>query len=201
MQSRLHGEGRRLLSLFECDRPASPVITEPDGRPYFEDNHANFSISHSGRAVAVAYTTLRSPAAGAPLRIGCDIQRIDRKKNRTGIAREFFSPREQEYVLGGDSEDGPSRFYQIWVLKEAFLKAFGLPLGALRTTPSFAVTRNRDAGTKHVIIPHDLGSGAVPLVYFLYESRDELHGHYCLALAVEDPGGISLNPRIDIIEE
>jgi phosphopantetheinyl transferase len=71
------------------------------------------SISHSGDTVACAVMD-----AGD---VGIDIEFPGRSRNISGIAERYFSPGEAEWLAA----QPPDRFYMLWVLKEAWLKAVG----------------------------------------------------------------------------
>ena len=156
-----HKEARRILSLLA---PGSLISSDPAGRPYFSDNHADFSISHSHNMAAVAllpnpfhHLSGCTQAAGennfphgklSP-RTGCDIQYADPHKVRTGIIRSFFHDSEQEYIFSANDDRQYRRFYQIWVLKEAWIKMRGQSVFDMKQTPSFAkgtMTQGRKEG-------------------------------------------------------
>jgi hypothetical protein len=177
LQSR---EARHILERLEQrDIPPGAIQREAGGRPYFEDGHANFSISHSRRAVAVCYSTLQPPGAGPILRAGCDIQYVDSKK-RHGIARRFFHPPEQGYIASAlEESERILRFYRIWVLKECFLKLRGLSVFCMREAPAFMFD-----GPATTAAPR----------FYLYELGDAVSGQYLLAAGLENPGAAPAQP-------
>lgn len=81
------------------------------GKPYIENDNYHFSISHSGNLIAFVSHT-------AP--IGIDIQET---KNDTSPALRFFTQNEQSYI-----SNDPSRFFEIWTKKEAYIKMLGTGL-------------------------------------------------------------------------
>lgn len=83
------------------------------GRPFVHTHKAiDFNISHSNQWVAGVI---------ASRRVGIDIEYIaGAGKN---IAHRFYSEEEKEYC-----RKNPENFYQIWTLKESFLKAKGTGL-------------------------------------------------------------------------
>jgi hypothetical protein len=181
----LSAEGRRVLGLL--DR-GGPLDQEPGGRPYFTDHHADFSISHSRHMVAVAHLaagTIPAPG-GDPPRTGCDIQYADPRKSRAGISRRFFSPAEQDYIAAAPAGEGEiRRFYQIWVLKEAWIKLRGLSVLEMAKAPAFSVGAGRPEK-----------SGSLPLDCFLYE-LDSDDGRYFLA-AVRERGYSGERPEPEL---
>ncbi|MFP3089345.1 4'-phosphopantetheinyl transferase superfamily protein [Treponema sp. TIM-1] len=170
----------------------SLILTETGGRPYFADRHADFSISHSKRAVAVSYL---GSFPGRRFRTGCDIQYQQPKKAYREIGAHFFHPPEQE-VLAAAGADGLCFFYRLWVLKEAYLKLRGLSVFDLCRSPVFSF----DGESGGEILPEasqDRGepgeayffSGASgdgrDLEFFLYETGDPAGNTYSLAVCRE----------------
>jgi len=74
-----------------------------------------FNISHSGRHVVVAFSDHN---------VGVDVEAI--KKDRRKIAQRFFTESEIEDMnsMGGEGEQ-IRYFYQLWTLKESYMKAIG----------------------------------------------------------------------------
>ncbi|MDR0290503.1 MAG: 4'-phosphopantetheinyl transferase superfamily protein [Treponema sp.] len=147
-------EGRRILALLDALPSAlplepkeavlkRPITYEAGGRPYFEPSgqpHADFSISHSRNMVAAALLSAAPEGVGGvlPGRIGCDIQCCNPGKSFVEISRRFFQACEQAYI-----EEDPAaqlqRFYQVWVLKEAWLKMHGLSVFDMPKAPAFCI--------------------------------------------------------------
>jgi 4'-phosphopantetheinyl transferase len=130
-QKNLSVEARRVLSLCE-GMPITDdnIAREAGGRPFFPGSNADFSIAHSGALVAV------SLVKGKGLRTGCDVELVRPRKGAGKIAEEFFTDPEREYIEGGGSFD-LTRFYQIWTLKECFLKLRGFSVFDMSGVPSF----------------------------------------------------------------
>ena len=186
----LHTEGRRVLSLLD-GRPEGELekimAKDPSGRPFFTDRQhlADFSISHSGNMVAVSFVN-RGQTQGnnlpfVDLRTGCDIELVKPRVNARGIAEEFFTEPEVGYIFahseGPDSENSCSieRFFQIWTLKECFLKLRGYSVFDMAKAPSFI---GADGGL-HLEFP-----GPLKFHFFSLSSSAE---RYVLASAVEGP--------------
>lgn len=109
--------GRALLRLLlqqVTGRPAAEhVLTaETGGKPLYPDGPA-ISITHSGERVACV--------VGEGGQLGIDLERIDVRREVSQITRRFFSTEEQTWLRSGPR----ARFYMLWVLKEAFVKAHG----------------------------------------------------------------------------
>lgn len=80
-----------------------------NGKPYASGcDSFHFNISHSGQYIAVS---------AGPFETGCDIQEY--QKNYQGMEQMVFSKSEQQ-LIQSDKD-----FFQLWTLKESFLKAIG----------------------------------------------------------------------------
>jgi len=157
------------VSFFE-GRPLKKgeILREENGRPYFSDRHADFNISHSGAMVAVSHIK------DGKLRTGCDIQLIRTRANTMRIAKQFFSPSEQEYIVHNQT-----RFFELWTLKESFLKLRGLSVFDMASAPSFI----DDSGNLRLV------DGAWQLSFFVC-TLDAAGQQYMLAAALEGAEGI-----------
>jgi hypothetical protein len=178
----LHAEGRRLLGEL-AGRPGGAeredtgedaIVLGKNGRPYFADGRGDFSISHSGAAVAVAW------AAGPSCRAGCDIQRVKTGRLFGNIAKTCFSAAESAYIFAG--EDPASRFYEIWVLKECYIKLRGLTVFDIAGLPSFITDGNFSFAETPAYSSH------IPLNFYLYTLGDITGESYMLAAALEGEG-------------
>ncbi len=115
--------GRSLLRLTLerwTGQPAEShqLTATKEGKPICVDGPA-VSITHSGDLVACAVT-----GSGE---IGIDLEITDRRRKTSDIARSYFSGEEANWL-----ETQPvDRFYMLWVLKEAHLKATGRGLSGL----------------------------------------------------------------------
>lgn len=107
---------RSLLERYTGHPTAShELIANDKGRPVCTDGPA-ISIAHSGDVVICAATDLGE--------IGIDIESTGQKRDVKGIANMYFAENEAAW-LATQSGD---RFYMLWALKEAWLKATGLGL-------------------------------------------------------------------------
>lgn len=107
------------------------------GKPFIKGYETFcYNISHSGEYVVLAY-------GDQPM--GIDIEEI-RDKN-LDVAKRCFTEREYEYVTSGyrdgtgklESETEQERFFQIWTMKESYLKLTGagisVPLNSFEVDP------------------------------------------------------------------
>ena len=123
--------GRWLLrSLLRARGDASAaeqeIIVGEHGKPRF-DSGAAFSIAHAGDRVACCV------AGNGP--VGIDLEFTNARKNIAAIARRFFSADEAAWL----STQPADRFFMLWVLKEAWVKAQGLSIFGHLEEPGFRV--------------------------------------------------------------
>jgi len=86
------------------------------GKPYLKEYpNFNFNLSHSGDYVLCAIDD--KP-------IGVDIEEIKHMAFKE-IAKNFFTTKEFQYIVMEDSKFQLDRFYEIWTLKESYIKCCG----------------------------------------------------------------------------
>jgi phosphopantetheinyl transferase len=177
----LSAEARRILSQFE-GRPLTneDIARETSGRPFFPNRDMDFSISHSGALAAVSLVT----GGGKNLRTGCDVELVRPRAGAGKIAREFFTAPERDYIENGGSFD-LTRFYQIWTLKECFLKLRGLSVFDMPAAPSFIISKNQPRSTRRNT---EFGLRETPcnsvVNFHLYELTGNADERYILATAL-----------------
>ena len=89
------------------------------GKPFlaWPESDVAFNISHSEALAVFAYC--RSAE------IGIDVERMDDRPLRDGVAEQFFSPSEVRILHGLPPSARPEAFLRCWTRKEAYLKARG----------------------------------------------------------------------------
>ena len=80
-----------------------------------------FSISHTNGLVACLVSALSEAAI--------DVEKVEQRDGLALVAREAFSPSEQEALARLAGRDWTRRFFAHWTLKEAYAKARGLGIG------------------------------------------------------------------------
>ena len=87
-----------------------------------------FNVSHSAQLAVCAVTQIG--------RVGVDLERTDRVCAAERIAQRFFDLPEVAMLLQLTGESRQKRFFELWTLKEAYLKAKGVglrqPLNSMR---------------------------------------------------------------------
>jgi hypothetical protein len=79
------------------------------------------SLSHAGGFAALAVAPARA-------RIGVDVERVDPRRDPLRLARFAFDAREAAQLEALSAASRGERFYVLWTLKEAAIKALGLTL-------------------------------------------------------------------------
>ncbi len=77
----------------------------------------HFNLSHTHNFVALAIRQLEP--------VGIDVECLQRGNDLPSLAKHCFTEKEQSYVTAGDVTALPRRFFNIWTLKEALIKAHG----------------------------------------------------------------------------
>lgn len=98
-------------------------VLNTHGRPRIEGeigDELDFNLSHTEGCIVLAVSRVASP--------GVDIEAIDRTDATIELAREFFSSAEVAALLVLAEPLQRRRFFDLWTLKEAYVKAKGLGL-------------------------------------------------------------------------
>jgi 4'-phosphopantetheinyl transferase len=102
----------------------------PAGKPVLPNSAIQFNVSHSGRFIAIA---LAQDCA-----VGIDVEEIRQRADFSGIARNFFHPRECADLASLSDKEALPAFYRCWTRKESIVKALGvglrLPLASFRVS-------------------------------------------------------------------
>lgn len=112
---------------FSADVNGKPKVAWPE-----IGQDVVFNISHGGGWISVALAA-RSLFAGRPSltsnTLGVDVEGLSPLRDMAQISADHFSRAEQDYIRGQSSAEWRCRaFYEIWVLKEAYIKALGTGL-------------------------------------------------------------------------
>jgi 4'-phosphopantetheinyl transferase len=119
-----HAFLRRVLSRYARVAPESWLFVrgpwgKPRIAPQFETS-LSFNLSHTKGCIVCAVTSGRE--------VGIDVERVDSTVDLMALAERFFAPVEVASMAALPGEQQSRRFYQLWTLKEAYLKARGLGL-------------------------------------------------------------------------
>lgn len=108
---------RTILGLYLNKNPSAlSFVYSPSGKPYLAENELNFNLTHSGDFMLCAVAIER--------KIGIDLQQEKQYYNRRLALRLLSAQELCQLQLLSDNEQ-LNYFHQIWVGKEALVKAQG----------------------------------------------------------------------------
>lgn len=87
------------------------------GKPFLPSRSVSFNVSHTDGLIVCAMSE-------GDLRLGVDVEQVDRRTNLDRVARRSFSQREYEAFCA--ASDAREAFFGFWTLKEAYIKARGV---------------------------------------------------------------------------
>ncbi|MFB2647962.1 4'-phosphopantetheinyl transferase family protein [Shewanella mangrovisoli] len=123
---------------FEYGAKGKPSLNHEQ----FLSTGIEFNLSHSGDWLLIALaqdddTDATANTALSRLGLGVDIERSRASTHIYPILNHYFSPIEAEGLLALEGEDAQrQRFFDLWALKESYIKATGL--GLAQSLKSFA---------------------------------------------------------------
>lgn len=155
----------------------NPAACRPvNGRPVCSDTPPGWrlSLSHSHGLSACAASAANTP-------IGVDIEPMGRHPRWQKLAKRWFTPQEQNWLL---EENTAETFLTVWTLKEAWLKATerGIAgnLQALEVGPGFTLKGDRPEQGWQACCFH-LNGFLITLVYRLPPGAEQIPGLCLLA--------------------
>ena len=94
------------------------------GKPFISNSAStlplHFNISHTDELIVMGVTLHQE--------IGVDVEYLPRVGKTLDIANSFFSPTEIKQLFDLPQEKQKNRFFDLWTLKEAYIKACGMGL-------------------------------------------------------------------------
>jgi 4'-phosphopantetheinyl transferase len=135
-----HALLRRALA-FSTGSAPEELVFERDalGKPFLAQAEQvlprDFSLSHSAGLVACAISAAHA--------IGIDVEAINGAIDVSRIAARYFTVDEATALMRCPVEDRAWRFFELWTLKEALLKAAGIGPATTLDSVSFRVTGGR----------------------------------------------------------
>lgn len=171
-----------LAGYLGLDDPASIAFrSNANGKPELDlDTKLHFNLSHTNGLIAMVVMQQ------AP--VGIDVEYLSRKADIANLAQRYFSVQESEAMLAMPVAKWNERFFDLWTLKEAFLKACGTGL----TTPLHEFSFTLDEGTIGVSFSPTLTED--PLAWHFWQLH--IDRGYRLSLAVNDIQGRDFQLRL-----
>lgn len=180
---------RRVLSQYADVAPEEwRFEANSYGRPRIGGGNApfgplEFSLSHTAGMIAVAVSAFAE--------IGIDVERSDRADVGPEIASRYFAPAEIDELEGMSPERKRERFFELWTLKEAYVKARGMGL----TLPLDRFRFRQDAAGE-VAIEFDERFGDEPGGWRFFSLR---RGNHRVAVAARSPA--AERPALTVLED
>ncbi|MCG9730430.1 4'-phosphopantetheinyl transferase superfamily protein [Shewanella sp. Isolate13] len=205
----VRGYLRALLSLHGAIHPSEWCFEYGDkGKPrlseaQFLQTGIHFNISHSGGWLVVGICKQRSSHGNIDfcvdaneLELGVDVERCRESTNIHSILSHYFSEPEKAALLALPTELQRERFFDLWALKESYIKAKGLGLALSLKSFAFdfsslietsleldviqSVTPSADSitselGTSPIRLKQNIG------LFTLQENREQVAGEQLLA--------------------
>jgi len=124
-----HGMTRAILGQYTHQEPAMVQFIrgttgKPDLDPDANGYDLRFSLSHTDERVCLGISQKS--------RIGIDMVKIDSRYPFLESGEYLFSLDERNWIVQAAPEDRPYRFFRIWSLKEALLKATGSNVNVMK---------------------------------------------------------------------
>lgn len=170
---------RSVLSLYVDAIPPEAWQFEKNNynKPYIKNFPLpftlNFNLSHTEKMVVLAVALNRD--------IGVDVEFLERQNTGLDIAKRYFSKTEFQDLCAAPIEQQKSRFFDLWTLKEAYIKACGMGLAIPLDHFSYSFPRRGK-----VQISFDPRRGDYPQHWRLWQIKpNETH---IVGLAIHAPG-------------
>jgi len=97
---------------FETNAHGKPALTKA-----LQSSGLQFNLSHTQGLIALAVVQGKD--------IGVDVEFLPRKTEIDSLAQRYFSPQEWRELDDLDGDKRRERFFDLWTLKEAYVKACG----------------------------------------------------------------------------
>jgi len=108
------------------------------GRPALVDGgEIEFNLSHTDGLAALAVARTRE--------IGVDVEDAERRARPEEVADHFFAPAEVAGLMALPEAARRARFFDLWTLKEAYIKARGMGLAIPLDAFAYDLSRGREA--------------------------------------------------------
>jgi phosphopantetheine--protein transferase-like protein len=118
---------------FDYGKQGKPELTAAQ----YAQTGINFNLSHSGDWLLIG--VLQAPAHGKRYALGVDIERRRDSTNIHTILKRYFAEAEISDLLALDASKQRDRFFDLWALKESYIKACGKGLAMVLASFSFDI--------------------------------------------------------------
>jgi len=158
-------------------------VREESGKPDLDPEEniykIQFSPSHTDEMVCLGISR--------KTRIGLDIVKCDSRYPFSATAAYLFTPDERQWINQAPTHKQHVRFFRIWSLKEALLKATGGGVGMMQETEVSGIMKNHSLDGFYPV-----SVGKKETVIFIHESG-LCSGHHCTAVTIPATNSGPLN--------
>lgn len=112
-------------------------VANQHGRPALVEGGVEFNLSHTDGLAALAVARTRE--------VGIDVEDADRRARPEEVADHFFAPTEVAGLMALPEAARRARFFDLWTLKEAYIKARGMGLAIPLDAFAYDLSRGREA--------------------------------------------------------
>lgn len=117
-----------------CGKPQSAfrLWRNENGKPFVEGNEYYVGVTHTEKILIVGVDAEN---------FGIDCESADRTvQNADNISRKYFSEKECDYIFAAsDNTEKNTRFLEVWVKKEAYVKYLGTGIKDMKSFCVFSV--------------------------------------------------------------
>lgn len=172
--------------VFEREAYGRPYIVQPD-----KSRTIDFNLSYTDGLVALALYMEG--------KVGVDVENINNDIDVMTIAGTYFSTAEREELNNlPDSGAQKERFYELWTLKEAYLKASGLGLNtSLNRVCCASIKRTAGPLQKFALQPDSMRSCQVGL----FDPSTQHKAAICVCDNRDAPLDVTVKKIIPLVEE
>jgi 4'-phosphopantetheinyl transferase len=186
---------RTVLSRYAAVRPEEWAFSDgPRGRPAISAPGTaatlEFNISHSADLVMLGITSGRT--------LGIDTESIEAREADIDGLNRYFAPEESAALLSLPPSARRRRFFELWTLKESYLKARGMGLAIALDAFRFELTGERGL-TLHMRL--DLDDSPARWRLWQLALRSDYLAAVCAARGADVPPSITVREIVPLARE
>jgi 4'-phosphopantetheinyl transferase len=169
---------RKVLAKYTDKEPQNLTFDHnPYGKPFLRQSDIQFNLSHSKQWAVLA--------VGLNCDLGIDVESTSDRRSILSIAQNYFHPNEIAHLEKiTDEEKQQNYFFQLWTLKESFVKGLGTGISTGLDKMNFSIDINQKINAS---FSEDLQlKDSQDWKFFQYELHDASIKNWC-ALAVKSP--------------
>lgn len=121
-----------LKNMFRIDGTRVERKKRTGGKPYLKDmEQYHYNISNTNGMVVLALSDLE---------VGVDCEQITARRFRSGVLKKCCTREETDYIYAAvEKEQEKERFFQLWTLKESYIKMTGEGMRIPLTEAAFQI--------------------------------------------------------------